>query len=866
MGKILNILLLIIIRPLEILFECIFSVADRHLPNPGFTLVFLSLAVSFLCLPLYLRADKIQKDYGDLMKTLQPRIDQIKKTFKGDERVMVLQAYYREKNYSPVMSLRGSVSLLLQIPFFISMYRLISSLPVLEGVSFGPIQDLSRPDGMISLGGLAVNLLPVLMTAINVVSSIIYGRGKKFSEQWQTYLLAAVFLVLLYTSPSGLVLYWTCNNIFSLIKNAVQGVLAKKTGPVRKETAALKKDPVTDRLFIWCGLFLSLFTGFYIPSSVMMASPLEFVNLYTLSGPGGYVVTAFFTAFGFCFFWTGVYYLVLGKRYRRIIAGIMAFMSLAAIVNWFLFDKEEGTMSSVLQYAHSPSYRVSDMIVNLAAVILAGVLVAVILKYKKRILNYVMAVILCGIGMISLLNGIFLISYTTEEFKGRDNDEVSWTLSSTGRNVVIIMMDRAVSAQFPYILDEMPELQDSYDGFTYYPNTISYGGYTNFATPSLFGGYEYTPENLNARAGESIPEKHQEAIKILPILFSENGFRSYWANPVYAGYQYIPVLSEFDDHPEITVFNTLSKFNTMRDEMAALQSNARDRNFFLFSFFRTSPLLLRNFIYDNGLYNASVAESSEFITIPQTRYGDMLHATGINPLFEDSYSALLAMDDITDITDDINGSFIIFDNDTAHEETMLSLPDYTVAQNIDNTPYAEYCGDRELNGRIMHIPDDFTLIHYQVNAAAVRGMAEWLDWLKEQGLYDNTRIIIVSDHGRDLHQFDDMIFGDLDVEHVNPLLLVKDFDSHGFTVSDEFMTNADVPYIAMDGLIDNPVNPFTGNIMTDDAKYTGEQHILLSDIMSIEENNGNTFLPGPWYAFTGDDIFDADNWEYLGEY
>ena len=38
-------------------------------------------------------------------------------------------------------------------------------------------------------------------------------------DKVQTYGLAAVFLVLLYQSPSGLVFYWTLNNLFSLIKN-----------------------------------------------------------------------------------------------------------------------------------------------------------------------------------------------------------------------------------------------------------------------------------------------------------------------------------------------------------------------------------------------------------------------------------------------------------------------------------------------------------------------------------------------------------------------------------------------------------------------------------------------------------------------
>lgn len=40
----------------------------------------------------------------------------------------------------------------------------------------------------------------------------------------------------------------------------------------------------------------------------------------------------------------------------------------------------------------------------------------------------------------------------------------------------------------PYIMQERPELQQQFAGFTYYDNTISFGASTNFGAPALFGG------------------------------------------------------------------------------------------------------------------------------------------------------------------------------------------------------------------------------------------------------------------------------------------------------------------------------------------------------------------------------------------
>ena len=98
-----------------------------------------------------------------------------------------------------------------------------------------------------------------------------------------------------------------------------------------------------------------------------------------------------------------------------------------------------------------------------------------------------------------------------------------------------------------------------------------------------------------------------------------------------------------------------------------------------------------------------------------------------------------------------------------------------------------------------------------------------------------------------------------------PALLVKDFNAKGFTVNEEFMTNGDTPTLAFKDLIENPVNPATGNPINSDAK-NGPQHVLYSEVWSTTDNDGNKFKPGSWFCFEGQDIYDADNWSYLGDY
>ena len=158
------------LMPIQLVFEVIFSYAYMLTgEQAGIAIISLSLTMNLLVLPLYRRADALQEEERLTEARLHDGIAHIKKSFRGDERTMILQTYYRQNNYSPLYVLRSAVSLFLEIPFFIVAYNFLSGLTLLQGVTFGPIADLGKPDGLIVLGGLHINVLPVLMTAVNVV-------------------------------------------------------------------------------------------------------------------------------------------------------------------------------------------------------------------------------------------------------------------------------------------------------------------------------------------------------------------------------------------------------------------------------------------------------------------------------------------------------------------------------------------------------------------------------------------------------------------------------------------------------------------------------------------------------------------------
>lgn len=115
--SIMQILETLLISPLKLVFEFIFSIAYESIGHPGWAIFALSLAMNILVLPLYRQADAMQEKARQVEEKLHDGVAHIKRTFSGDERMMILQAYYRENHYSPLSALNGSVSLLLEIPF-----------------------------------------------------------------------------------------------------------------------------------------------------------------------------------------------------------------------------------------------------------------------------------------------------------------------------------------------------------------------------------------------------------------------------------------------------------------------------------------------------------------------------------------------------------------------------------------------------------------------------------------------------------------------------------------------------------------------------------------------------------------------------
>jgi len=914
------------IAPLELLFEFIYSYAYSIIGNIGLSIIPLSLAVNFLLLPFYDRAEQIQKEEHARAEKMAPGIAHLKKTFSGDKRFMILQTYYRQNHYSPLYALRSSFALFLEIPFFIAAYHFLSNYTLLTGAKLGPLTSLGKPDELLTIAGFSINILPILMTVINIISSSIFAKGYSFGEKFRMYILAFVFLVLLYRSPSGLVFYWTLNQVFSLVKNLINAsknrrkalditfsllsltvllyalvffkgssqnkliilvfaivliipVLLARSTFFKKSTSSPGKELAnipTTKIFLFSALFMAVATGLLLPSMIIGSSPSEFVIFEECHSPVRYIVMSFVMALGFFVLWCGMFYYLSTEKTRRKFAAVLCFLSLSGITGYLFFGKNLPFLSESLVFDGGLRYPLQDMLLNLLAVFLIIALITLIWKKRATMLSFMMLVLVIGGAGIS---GFYIhrinntIPHVKETIERERNKQVSFPLSRNGKNVVVIMMDRAMSCYIPYLFNEDPHLVEQFDGFTYYPNTLSFGATTNIGTPALFGGYEYQPKNMNARDDLSLEEKQNEALRVMPVLFDDAGYNVTVCEPPYAGYKMPSDLSIYDDHPDIKAY--LAEYGQFWSDPRATscKKNIWKRNFFCYSFMRMLPLISQNSLYDSGFYHDP---NWLMNTIYSTQYRTGDHtAIGEYASFMNAYSFLKAVPDITTISDSSENHFLMFANHTAHNITMLQEPEYVPDLRVNNTEYDLAHEDRfTVNGRTITMGGGFELASYQCNMAALRELGKWFDYLRAEGIYDNTRIILVSDHGFMNEHFEDLLIGNhyegkfpFNCENIiayNALLMVKDFGSTGFTTDNTFMTNADTPVLAFEDLIQDPVNPATGNPINSNGKFADKLHVMYTDDWRPMTNNGNRYSPGVWFGVSNQDIFDPKNWEDEG--
>lgn len=906
----------IIIAPIESIVEMVFTFSFVKFSKFGVAgaIIAVSLAINFLALPLYNIADELQLRERNIQNKMADRLKKIKAAFSGNERFMITQTYYRMNNYNPLYALRSSLSILIEIPFFIAAYHFLSHCPALENQSIWILKDLSAPDGLIFIplfSGVNINLLPILMTLINCISSFVYTKGAPIREKIQVYGLAIVFLAILYNSPSGLVFYWILNNLFSLLKNIVQKMKHSgkilhaaislilifacvyivlyfpKTSRNRKAVACLlttlfilspliiscikrlfEKGKIQKLeyknsflLFICSAISLCLLSGFLLPSNVVATSPTEFSFLGATDSPLTYVKTSTVFFFGIFVFWPFCIYKMFGDKVKKGMTIVFFVTAVCAYLNAFVFKFSYGTLNVFFSIDNTDCLKEKNFffsVLPMVSVVATLVLVYFIIKIKKE---RMLAMVMLGVCVASFVVGIkntSKIKYEYKEFaksvkneKPSDNLTPIFNLSRDKQNVIVLFYDRMIPSFLPYIFEQFPEIEKDFSGFTFYPNCVSLGGSTIIGTPGMVGGYDYGPENMNARSSEKLVKKHNEAFNVIPEILSSLDYDTVLSNPPFVNYSFGINDEGFSTNKKIKIVNgenanTVWKYkqNHIEDFEVEVETDFLVKK-------AINSFSLMQIIYP--LLRFTLHQAGHYYRLESNLYGG-------SDSFVESYAPLYYLSELTTFEND-NPEYAFFGCDTTHEYTPLLAPDYrpgvitkdSVVAGTGNYQYRDNSSGE----------NDFDAYH--VNAATVIQTAKYLNYLKENGVYDNTRIIIVSDHGRGIYT---PAFGDKPdgwaKSSLNATLMFKDFNSSGELQTDnKFMTNAETINLVLKDMPVEMKNPFTGNPIksVDDFEDIHIYNVFGTEWNAPEMKNKNQFTLLPQNGWqVKENIFDDNNW------
>ena len=223
-------------KPIETGTYWVIQQLFRFINNAGIILILIALLVKLVLLPLSIKAAISMKK----MRLLQPKINKLQEKYGNDQALLQQKTLelYKEEKANP---LGGCLPLLLQMPIFFILFRILNRSVELRGAEFLWIKDLTQPDALFMIGSFSFNLLPIIMSVLQVLTTYLQqGRQKSTDAEtdmqrqmkMQGYMMPILFLFLFWGMPSGLVVYWTAQNVFSIIEQ--EGINLSHSGEKQK--------------------------------------------------------------------------------------------------------------------------------------------------------------------------------------------------------------------------------------------------------------------------------------------------------------------------------------------------------------------------------------------------------------------------------------------------------------------------------------------------------------------------------------------------------------------------------------------------------------------------------------------------------
>ena len=219
------------------------------LPNYGVAIIFTTLLIKTILWPLTATAAKSSKR----MAKIQEPLKGIREKYKDNPQKQQAEtlALFKANKINP---LGGCLPIFVQIPIFFGLFRMLQSASELRFAEFLWIADLSAPDTLARVAGFPINLLPLFMGVSMYYQMKMMPTPTVDNMQAKMFkFMPFIFLVISYNFSSGLVLYWTVQNLFTIGQQYLTnrrpdpGLVTPVTDPKKVKKAIAAKGPQQEK-------------------------------------------------------------------------------------------------------------------------------------------------------------------------------------------------------------------------------------------------------------------------------------------------------------------------------------------------------------------------------------------------------------------------------------------------------------------------------------------------------------------------------------------------------------------------------------------------------------------------------------------
>ncbi|MFT7293580.1 MAG: hypothetical protein ACI87Q_001429 [Pseudohongiellaceae bacterium] len=475
--------------PIESILESMLIIFIGLTGSTFWSIVMLALSVRLLTKPLEKITGAAVKSQAQFEAVLRPQLAAIKYEYSGSQRHDAITRLYQRYSYHPIFAVRSLFGLLVQLPFFIAAYFMLSGFTDMSGVVIPLLGDLGVPDTL--LFG-RFHLLPFIMMFVNILALVTVADPHR-KGLIQGLVISFVFLVLLYESPLGLIIYWTTSNLVSLGSNLLPE-LAKKV-PIKISLHSFKGS-VIERVFEeYAYIFFVVNLAVLVPLLGVLGSQY---NLFTAHGvtSGAIISILFYVVL------LPSIVLSLLRTLAKLLGGARAFDGLVLVVFigiflTYLFNKAGyGLLASEYEPA---------ILLLAALLVTAGAVVTIFNTRMLRKLSYFSLTI-----PLVILHFVF-VSPASTLFAGSQGERAELLGGINDTPVVLMVFDEfsgltIQDAEGGVDASRYPGFAEIARNANYFPNALTVDYRTDISVPSMVSGTLRSGDNRGLAAGENLIE------------------------------------------------------------------------------------------------------------------------------------------------------------------------------------------------------------------------------------------------------------------------------------------------------------------------------------------------------------------------